>query len=79
MHVATQAQLTRIMRSEQDGDIDLAIKANIAAQTINDILDQWGSMSTENARACADRLRALADRIDGLQTATGQQNTYYYY
>ena len=77
MHVATKSQIARIIRNEQDGDLELAIKAQVAAQTINDILDNWGGMSTQNSRACADRLRSLADLIDGLETATGEQNTYY--
>ena len=77
MHVATQSQVARIIRNEQEGDLKLAIKAQVAAQTINDILDNWGGMSTKNARACADRLRSLADYIDGLNTATGEENTYY--
>ena len=78
MHVATQSQIARIMRNEQEGDLELSINAQVAAQTINDILDNWGSMNTKNSRACADRLRSLADLVDGLETATGQENTYYY-
>ena len=78
MHVVTKAQTTRIVEVERENADTVLIKAMSAAQAINDILDNWGSMSEKNGRACADRLRALADRVDGLQTATGEQNTYYY-
>lgn len=66
MHVLTQAQ-----RSALSGEAtDLIIRADAAAEAINNILDQWGGMSTRSAAVAARDLRALADLIDGSDTAS---------
>jgi len=78
MQVITKTQTTRILQIEKNDSVDLLIKARTAADAINDILDNWGNLSEKKKRSLADRLRALADRVDGLETATGEQNTYYY-
>jgi len=74
-NVATKKQMARLALD----DYQIAIAANTAAEAINDILDNWGDMSANRCAESADRLRALADMVDGRETAGGNQNTYSYY
>lgn len=72
MHVATTKQLRNLPNDE----FDIWVKSLNAAHTINDVLDGWGNLSDAQCKQHADRLRALADRIDGRKTAGGNENTY---
>mgnify|MGYP001027450163 CR=1 FL=1 len=74
MNIVTKAQLARLPHS----DFDLWIKATNAGHAINDTLNDWGNMTTAQRSERADRLRALADLIDGRTTAGGNENTYSY-
>ena len=73
MHVATKTQLKDLPREDV---LTIWPPAVNAANTLNDILDDWGNMSSEQAAERADRLRVLADLLDGRETAGGNQNTY---
>lgn len=75
MHVATKAHLAAL---SNDDAMHLYPKANTAAHAINDILENWGNASREQCEQRADRLRALADLVDGHVTARGNENTYSY-
>ena len=74
MHVATNKQLQNL----SNNDIKLWSKANNAAQAINDILDNLNELSDTQKTQVADRLRALADIVDGRETSNGNENTFTY-
>ena len=74
MHVATNKQLQNL----SNNDIKLWSKANNAAQAINDILDGLNELSDTQKTQVADRLRALADTVDGRETSNGNENTFTY-
>ncbi len=74
MHVATNKQLQNL----SNNDIKLWSKANNAAQAINDILDDLNELSDTQKTQVADRLRALADIVDGRETSNGNENTFTY-
>ena len=61
MQVATQKQLSNL----KTDDITVWSKAYNAALAINDILDNYSELTDTQKTQVADRLRALADTIDG--------------
>tara|TARA_R100000951_G_C2553726_1_gene153295 strand:+ start:31 stop:264 length:234 start_codon:yes stop_codon:yes gene_type:complete len=65
MNVATQKQMKRLNDS---GDGFLILPCLNAADAINDIMNVWGNQSSATGNEIADRLRQLADIIDGQDT-----------
>ena len=65
MNVATQKQMQRLNDS---GDGFLILPCLNAADAINDIMNVWGNQSSATGNEIADRLRQLADIIDGQDT-----------
>ena len=74
MHVATLTQLSNL----KTDDLTVWSKANNAALAINDILDNYSELTDTQKTQVADRLRALADTIDGRETSNGNENTWTY-
>jgi len=72
MQVATQKQLSNL----KTDDLTVWSKANNAALAINDILDNYSELTDTQKTQVADRLRALADTIDGRETSNGNENTW---
>jgi len=69
MNVATRKQMQRLNDS---GDGFLVLPCLNAADAINDIMNVWGNQSSATGEAIADRLRQLADLIDGQDTASNK-------
>ena len=65
MNVATRKQMQRLNDS---GDGFLILPCLNAADAINDIMNVWGNQSSATGNEIADRLRQLADIIDGQDT-----------
>ena len=74
MQVATQKQLNNL----NTNDITVWSKAYNAAIAINNILDDYSELTDTQKTQVADRLRALADTIDGRETSNGNENTWTY-
>ena len=74
MQVATQKQLNNL----KTDDLTVWSKANNAALAINDFLDNYSELTDTQKTQVADRLRALADTIDGRETSNGNENTWTY-
>ena len=74
MQVATQKQLNNL----KTDDVKVWTKAYNAALAINDILDDFNELSDIQKTQVADRLRALADTVDGRETSNGNENTFTY-
>ena len=75
MHVLTNKQITKMVQAGQES---LYVSAHLACNTINDIADTFERMTQEQKEQAADRLRRLADDVDGRQTSNGKGNTYSY-
>jgi|14_taG_2_1085336.scaffolds.fasta_scaffold58830_3 hypothetical protein len=75
MQVATQKQLNNL----KTDDITVWSKAYNAAIAINDILDNFDELTDDQKMQVADRLRALADKVDGRETSNGHENTWTYH
>jgi hypothetical protein len=69
MNVATAKQMKRLNDS---GDGFLILPCLNAADAINDIMNVWGSQSSATGNEIADRLRQLADIIDGQDTQSNK-------
>jgi len=72
MQVATQKQLNNL----NTNDITVWSKAYNAAIAINNILDDFDELTDTQKTQVADRLRALADKVDGRETSNGNENTW---
>jgi hypothetical protein len=75
MQVATKKQIAKHAASD---NFHIIPKSICAAESINVVLDNWGNMSADQCSQNADRLRALADFIDGRKTSGGNENRYSY-
>lgn len=73
MNVATQKQMQRLNDS---GDGFLILPCLNAADAINDIMNVWGNQSSATGNEIADRLRQLADIIDGQDTQSHQHTRF---
>jgi hypothetical protein len=74
MHVATNKQLQNL----SNNDLTIWTKSYNAALAINNILDDFNELSDTQKTQVADRLRALADTVDGRETSNGNENTWTY-
>ena len=72
MQVATQKQLNNL----ETNDLTIWTKSYNAALAINNILDDFNELSDTQKTQVADRLRALADTVDGRETSNGNENTW---
>ena len=73
MHVLTNKQITKMVQAGQE---NLYVSAHFACNTINDIANSFERMTQEQREQAADRLRQLADDIDGRQTSNGKGSTF---
>ena len=73
MHVLTNKQITKMV---QAGQSQLYTSAHWACDTINDIANAFEHMTQEQREQAADRLRMLADDVDGRQTSNGNGKTF---
>ena len=72
MQVATQKQLNNL----EINDLTIWTKSYNAALAINNILDDFNELSDTQKTQVADRLRALADTVDGRETSGGNENNW---
>ena len=76
--MASKMTHKQIKKLVQQGDQRMVTPIANAYYTLGDIVELWGDMSTERSREMADRLRYVADLVDGRETSTGERNTHSY-
>jgi hypothetical protein len=76
MQIATNKQVGRL--TKVGAGIPLVATSMRAAEALRTVFEEWGNMSSVRCEEEADRLRALADMLDGRKTAGGKENTYSY-
>lgn len=74
--MASKMTRNQIGKLVKQGDERMVSPIANAYDTLGDIVEFWGSMSTARSREMADRLRYLADLVDGRETSTGERTNY---
>ena len=69
MNVGTRKQFSKL-RDTNEG-FNTICHFEWACQSMNQALDNWGSLPPSDCAKIADQLRLLADHIDGKKTSNG--------